>query len=274
MQNKYWIWLSRLIDTVSLNSLKKLLEFYKSPEKIWNLSKYDLIRHGLSFFEASQVKNIIYRQNLENYIFYIKKENINIISYQDQSYPEKLKNIPNWPLVIYCKGNKDILNRVSVGMVGCRLCSNYGKTVAQDLAYKLAKKDIVVISGLARGIDTWSHIGCLRAGGKTIAVLGSGIDNIYPPENKAIFEQIVENNGAVISEYIVGTKPLAKNFPRRNRIISGLANGIVLVEAKKRSGSLITVDYALEQGKEVFAVPRQYNAGKFDWNKRIIKTRC
>lgn len=262
-KNKYWIWLSRLTDTVKLDTLKHLLNIYGKPEIIWKLSKKDLIKQGVNLQEIVQIQSIVYRQNIENYMFYMQKEKIDIINFQEEAYPKKLRNISNWPIVLYCKGNKEILNDISIGIVGCRLCSNYGKMVAQKLAYQLAKENIIIVSGLARGIDTWSHIGCLKAKGKTIAVLGSGIDKMYPPENKGVFQKIIENGGAIISEYPVGTEPVARNFPRRNRLISGLTEGIVLVEAKRRSGSLITVDYALEQGKDVYAVPRKHKSSKF-----------
>lgn len=251
----YWIWLSRLINTVKLSSIHKLLNIYKLPERIWKLTKDELINLKINRVEIEQILKMEYRQNIENYFYYMKKEKIQIITYYDEYYPEKLKNIEDAPIVIYAKGNIKILNKIAIGIVGCRLCSEYGKKISEEFAYNLSKKDIVIISGLARGIDTWAHIGCIKAKGETIAVLGSGIDMMYPPENKGIFEKIVETGGVIISEYIVGTKPEPNNFPKRNRIISGLSDGVLLIEAKKRSGSLITVDLALEQGKNVYAIP-------------------
>ena len=131
----------------------------------------------------------------------------------------------------------------------------YGKNIANNMAYNLSVNNINIISGLARGIDTCSHIGCLKANGTTIAVVGCGLDRVYPEENKSLFENIIKSGGAIVSEYVIGTKPLAKNFPRRNRIISGLSNGVIVIEAKEKSGTLITADFALEQGKDVYAVP-------------------
>ena len=140
-------------------------------------------------------------------------------------------------------------------MIWSRNCSSYGERAAKDFAYNLAKEDICIVSGLAKGIDSFSHIGALNAKGKTIAVLGSGLDNVYPKENMKLVEEIIKNNGLVISEYPLGTKPLKYHFPARNRIISGLSDSILVVEARKNSGTNITVDFALEEGKDVFVIP-------------------
>ena len=178
------------------------------------------------------------------------------IIYQAQNeYPEKLNNIYSSPARLYLVGDESILNKPSVAIIGCRDASDYGKKVAFNFAYELAKEGFVVISGLARGIDTYAHLGAVKAGGKTIAVLGSGLKHIYPSENKKLCNEIVKNSGAIITEYEPHTKPLPMNFPSRNRIISGLSNGVLVVEAKQKSGTLITVDYALDQGKDVFVIP-------------------
>lgn len=181
-----------------------------------------------------------------------------IIKITDNNYPQKLKNIQNPPMQLYVLGDETILNNFGLAIIGCRQYSDYGKKVAKELSFKLAKQGINIISGMARGIDSFAHISCLSAGGKTIAVLGSGFNNIYPKENLELFKEIIKNGGAVITEYSPDTRPLGTNFPIRNRIISGLSDGIIVVEARRQSGTLITVDYALEQGKDVFAVPRQY----------------
>lgn len=171
-------------------------------------------------------------------------------------YPERLRNIADPPKELYCLGNLDLLNyKNNIAMIGSRNCSSYGERAAKDFAYNLAKEDICIVSGLAKGIDSFSHIGALNANGRTIAVLGSGLDNIYPKENIKLVEEIVKNNGLVISEYPLGTKPLKYHFPARNRIISGLSDGVLVVEARKNSGTNITVDFALEQGKDVFVIP-------------------
>ena len=178
------------------------------------------------------------------------------INMNSRYYPERLKNIDDAPKELYCLGNLELLNyKNNIAMIGSRNCSSYGERAAKDFAYNLAKEDICIVSGLAKGIDSFSHIGALNAKGKTIAVLGSGLDNIYPKENIKLVEEIINNNGLVISEYPLGTKPLKYHFPARNRIISGLSDSILVVEARKNSGTNITVDFALEQGKDVFVIP-------------------
>lgn len=197
--------------------------------------------------------------------------NIHEVNIIDNDYPKLLKEIYNPPVKIFLLGNKDILNKISVSIVGSRECSTYGKRMSQKIAYELSKKNINIVSGLARGIDTNAHIGCLKANGKTIAVLGSGFDNLYPPENKKLANKIIELGGAIITEFPIGTKPLARNFPKRNRIISGLSKVIIVVEAMKKSGTFITVDYALEQERDVYAVPGNLNQMTSHGTNELIK---
>lgn len=178
------------------------------------------------------------------------------INMNSKCYPERLRNIDDPPKELYCLGNLELLNyKNNIAMIGSRNCSSYGERAAKDFAYNLAKEDICIISGLAKGIDSFSHIGALNAKGKTIAVLGSGLDNIYPKENMKLVEEIIKNNGLVISEYPLGTKPIKYHFPARNRIISGLSDSILVIEARRNSGTNITVDFALEQGKDIFVIP-------------------
>lgn len=165
-------------------------------------------------------------------------------------------NILNPPKKLYVMGDETILNEFGLGIVGSRRASKYGIDIAKSLAYGLSKKGANIISGMALGIDTAAHRGALIAKGKTIAVLGSGFNNIYPKENTKLFWEIINSGGAVVSEYEPNMSPSPKNFPERNRIISGLSHGVIIAEASEKSGSLITADFALEQGKEVFAVPR------------------
>ena len=251
---KYWIWLSR-IEGLNPKFLNNLIEKYNNPKIIWNKTKDELIEDGIKEKYANEIINSSYRQNLDKYMNYMKQNNIETITIKDKNYPDKLKVIYDPPIVLYIKGNSNILNENSMAIVGCRLCTKYGANIAKKLAYNLSLNNINVISGLARGIDSFAHKGSLLGKGKTIAVVGCGLDRVYPNENIELFNEIIKNNGAIISEYIIGTKPLAKNFPMRNRIISGLANGLIVVEAKEKSGTLITVDFALEQGKNIYAVP-------------------
>ena len=178
------------------------------------------------------------------------------VNMNSRYYPERLRNIDDPPKELYCLGNLELLNyKNNIAMIGSRNCSSYGERAAKDFSYNLAKEGICIVSGLAKGIDSFSHIGALNAKGKTIAVLGSGLDNIYPKENIKLVEEIIKNNGLVISEYPLGTKPLKYHFPARNRIISGLSDSVLVVEARRNSGTNITIDFALEQGKDVFVIP-------------------
>lgn len=185
----------------------------------------------------------------------MKKNNIDIISIEDKQYPNILKEIYDPPICLYIRGNKEILNNKSISIVGCRKATDYGRKVARDFAYNISKQDINIISGLAIGIDSEAHLGAVEANKKTIAVLGNGLDTIYPKENINLSQKILDSGGTIISEYPLGTKPKKENFPARNRIISGMSSGLLVVEAKEKSGTLITVDFALEQGRDVFVIP-------------------
>ena len=173
----------------------------------------------------------------------------------DKEYPKNLLNIYEPPKSLYVLGDEKILNNFGIGIVGTRTMTEYGEKITKAISYGLAKRGINIISGMANGVDSAAHIGAISAKGKTIAVLGSGFDNIYPKSNIKLFLEIIKSGGAVITEYERDIKPCPENFPRRNRIISGMSQGILVTEAAERSGSLITADLALEQGKDVFAVP-------------------
>ncbi|MBR3674201.1 MAG: DNA-processing protein DprA [Clostridia bacterium] len=270
-QYKYWIWFSR-IEKLSSRKKEMLLIQYNLPEKIYNLDKFELTHiEFLNYEEVEDVLNNKYRENLEEYSKYMKKNNIQLITMFENEYPERLKNIYDKPVLLYVVGNTELLKRNSVAIVGSRNCSEYGKSISRKIAYDLAKQNICVISGLAKGIDKYSHIGALDATGKTIAVIGSGLDNIYPYENKNLYERIIKNDGLIVTEYVIGTKPCKINFPARNRIISGLSDAIVVVEAGLRSGALITADFGLEQGKEIFAIPGNINSLNSQGTNELIK---
>lgn len=241
-----------------LGSIRKqiLLKRYKTPEKIYTLKKEEILQ--IKGFDEILAENIICKENRENVkreIDFMQKENIKILTIEDKAYPQILKTIYDYPVSIYIKGNEKILNMPAIGIVGCRESTSYGKKVAQYFAYHLSKRNISIISGLAKGIDSQSHIGAIKAKGITIGVIGNGLDMVYPKENQYLYDKIIEENGAIISEYPIGTKPEKMNFPARNRIISGMSKGILVIEAKKKSGTLITVDFALEQGRNVYVVP-------------------
>ena len=179
---------------------------------------------------------------------------IEIINKTDENYPKKLLQIKNPPKQLYVEGNSDLLNQTSIAIVGSRKATEYGKKYATIFAKKLAKAGISIVSGMATGIDSIAHIYSMKEDGKTIAVLGSGFNNIYPKENYYLYQKILQNRGCVITEYPPETEVDMANFPRRNRMISGLSIGVLVVEARKRSGSTITAKYAIQQKKEVFFV--------------------
>lgn len=188
-----------------------------------------------------------------------------IINKEDKLFPDKLKRIKPEVTKIYVKGDPEILNDFGLAVIGSRNSSKEGERITEELVRKLVKYNINIISGLALGIDTKSHISCITNGGKTIAVIGSGFDYVYPKENKGLFKRIIETGGAIVSEYPPNTRARPENFPKRNRIVSGLAAGVLMIEGKYRSGTTITAGYALKQGKPVFCLPHsvynQYGVG-------------
>ena len=193
------------------------------------------------------------------------------ITINNLQYPFWLSQIISAPNKIYVLGNKEILREKCIAVVGSRECSKYGAKVCKDLSYNLAKRNIITVSGLAKGIDGYCHKGTICAKGRTIAVVAHGLDMIYPKENRELAKKIIEYGGAIVSEYEVGTPALKQNFPARNRIISGLSEATVIIEAEKRSGSLITANFALEQGREVFAVPGNIYSNNSIGTNELIK---
>jgi DNA processing protein len=243
----------------------KLVAHFGSPVKVFSASISELTavcrlrRESLSALGDEGRKNIQVLANDE--IKQAAEKNITIIAWDDPLYPSLLKNIHDPPVVLYVLGDPELLNCRGVGIVGSRAATHYGRSIAEKMANSLSRQGFTIISGMALGIDTAAHKGTLAAQGKTIAVLGCGLDIIYPPSNHNLYEDIA-STGAVVSEYPLGTIPDNFRFPARNRIISGLSLGVVVVEAAKRSGSLITASHALEQGREVFAVPGRIDSVK------------
>lgn len=199
------------------------------------------------------------------------KYNITKITKENLNYPQILKEINSSPKQLYIIGNTELLRKKSVAIVGTRNCTKYGANTAEKLAYNLSNQNIIIVSGLARGIDKYAHIGALKAGGKTIAVVAHGLDMIYPSENRELAKNILYTGGTIISEYKVGTKPLKENFPARNRIISGISVATIIVEAEEKSGSLITANFALEQGRSLYAVPGSIYSKSSIGTNRLIK---
>lgn len=194
-----------------------------------------------------------------------------IIKIKDKKYPDNLKGISKPPKQLYVLGNESILNEKSIAIIGSRVCTDEGKKLAEYFAKELSKNGICIISGMAKGIDTSAHIGALKAGGKTIAVLGAGFNHIFPKENKELFSEIIKNDGAVIAEYSENVKPKAEGFAQRNRIVSGLSMGVLIIEAKHRSGTAITANFARSQGRKIFCIPHSLEQKEGIGTNRQIK---
>ena len=267
---EYWIWISSLQGLGAVKAMA-LLQLYKAPSTIYFMTEQEL--KEINFLTAKNIKEILdiqKRERVATIHSLMVKHNIKLLNIFDDRYPNNLKQIYDPPIALYYKGKFQI-NDFTIAIVGSRRTTNYGAHSAKTLSYQLALRGIQIVSGLARGIDRIAHEGCLDASGKTIAVLGCGLDSIYPPENKGLFEKIIKSEGLILSEYPPGMPPLQHNFPARNRIISGISSGVLVVEAARRSGSLITVSYALEQGREVFAVPGNIDSAYSNGTNHLIK---
>ena len=230
------------------------------------------IKNLQKFFSSTNICNdiLLARTNCISYMETLKSQGIDVVTIEDEAYPEMLRNISNAPFLLYAKGEINLLKEFCIAAVGARAASPYGKQVAFKFGQELASQEVVTVSGMARGIDTEVHKGTLAANGKTIAVLGSGINIIYPKDNTGLYREIVKK-GLVISEFAPGCPPEPGNFPMRNRIISGLSYGVLVIEARLRSGALITADFALEQGRDVFAIPGPITSQNSEGTNNLIK---
>ena len=278
-EKKYWIWFS-LIPNLGSKKKEMLLKRYKSPKIIYYLKEKELLSvQGIGEKIIKDILDEKIKRKVKEHMKYMVENDIDIFSIYDKEYPFILKEIYDAPISLYYKGDKNILKNPAIGIVGCREATKYGESVAKYFAYHFAKRKYNVISGLAKGIDSYAHIGAICAQmeerktnlGKTIAILGNGLNSIYPQENKKLAKQILDKGGGILSEYPLGTKPNKMNFPARNRIISGMSKGILVVEAKEKSGTLITVDFALEQGRDVFVVPGNINSKNSVGTNRLIQ---
>ena len=253
MDQRYWLGFNR-IKGIGATRFRRLLDAFGDLETAWNASPAALRDAGL---DRRAIENLVASRtqvNLDDELRRLEQSGAHLITWDDPGYPRNLLNIAQPPPVLYVKGALLPADEWAVALVGTRHASAYGREVARELASGLAASGVTVVSGLARGVDVSAHRAALEAGGRTIAVLGSGVDNIYPPEHAGVAESVAQA-GAVISDYALGTPPEGANFPPRNRIISGLSKGVVIVEAGEVSGALITADFAAEQGRDVFAVP-------------------
>ena len=265
----YWLGLTR-IGGLGVRGAHRLIEHFASPRAAYMASLTELESCGIPAHVAQAVFAQAGLKDAEKEIEAASKARCQLFAYDHPDYPPLLRQIPDPPLVLYVRGDVRVLSQHALAIVGTRRPSAYGSQVAHKLARDLAERQMVIVSGLARGIDSCAHRGALEGKGKTVAVQGRGMDAIYPSENRKLAEKIVES-GAVISEFPFGTGPTPENFPIRNRIISGLALGVVVVEAAEYSGSLITARLALEQNREVFAVPGNITTAQSFGPNHLIK---
>ena len=269
-EKKYWVWLSSVPGVGSKSSMN-LIRYFGSAENVYQCSYSELIASGL--IREQTVKSISEHRNIEDideYLKIVKENGIKVYTIHDNEYPENLKNIYDPPPVLYVKGELIKEDALAVGIVGSRKASDYGLKAAQRIASRLAELGITIVSGMALGIDSAAHKGALMSKGRTIAVFGCGLKHVYPISNYNLSNEILKS-GALISEYPFDTEAFPAQFPARNRIISGMSLGVIVVEAGEKSGSLITADFALEQGREVFAVPGNISSPTSRGTNTLIK---
>lgn len=265
----YWIGFNK-VRGIGPARLRALLDFFGSIEAAWHAPEDALHDVGLDRRSLANLLEARSKLDLAAELDRVQRAGIAVLTWEDSWYPERLRAINDPPPVLYVRGELRPEDDWAVAMVGTRRASAYGREAARMLAADLARAGVTLISGLATGIDTQVHRAAIEAGGRTIAVLGSGVDIIYPWENSKLAAEIVQH-GALISEYPLGTKPEASNFPPRNRIISGLSRGVVVVEAGEQSGALITADFAADQGRDVFAVPGSIFARNSQGTNKLIR---
>jgi DNA processing protein len=250
--------------------VRALLDHFGQLGTAWHADAAELRRAGLDRRALNNLLKLRNQLDLDAELERLFQQNVTVLTWNDPDYPSHLLQIPDPPPVLYMRGQLTPDDEWALGVVGTRRASAYGKMVTERLVTDLAVNHVTIVSGLARGIDGEAHRAALKVGGRTIAVLGCGLDLIYPPEHRGLAQEILEN-GAILSEYPLGTRPEASNFPPRNRIISGLSLGVLVVEAGSRSGALITADYAADQGRDVFAVPGNLFARSSVGTNRLIQ---
>ena len=267
---KAWIALS-LVKGIGENRLRALVDAFGSPQEVFRSSLSGLMEKGsLSRSVAEEIVRFNDESLVDQHLKLMEKHDVRLMTFGDEDYPQNLRQLSHAPPMIYIKGEIRQEDRLAVAVIGSRKATSYGRLMAQKLVSGLATSGITIVSGMARGVDTVAHRAALDSGGRTIAVLGSGLDVIYPPENHSLMEEIV-SRGAVLSEFPMGTEPLGGNFPARNRVISGLSLGVVAVEAGQKSGVFSTVRWAADQGRDVFAVPGSVFSGLSTGTNILIK---
>ena len=266
---KYWVGFN-LIKGIGAVRMQALINHFDDLESAWSATPAELAGAGLSLKLIERIVQARMQVDLEKVWARIESQGIKILTWKDEAYPGRLKEIEQPPPVLYVRGDYLPDDLFAVAIVGTRRVTAYGRQITEELASYLASNGITVVSGLARGVDAIAHQAALKAGGRSIAVLGSGVDKIYPPEHRQFAEQMM-SQGAIVSDYAPGTPPDASNFPPRNRIISGLSLAVVVVEAGETSGALITAEFAAEQGREIFAVPGSILAPQSKGTNKLIQ---
>jgi DNA processing protein len=266
---KYWIGFN-LIKGIGAVRMQGLIAYFGDMQSAWDADPAALAQAGLGAKVIERVLSARETVNLDQVWEKIAAQGIKILTWGDEEYPGRLKEIDQPPPVLYVRGDYLQDDLFAVAIVGTRKVTAYGRQVTEEIVSFLAANGMTVISGLARGVDAIAHQTALKAGGRTIGILGSGVDKIYPPEHRGLADQMMQR-GAIISDYAVGTPPDASNFPPRNRIISGLSLAVVVIEAAETSGALITAEFAAEQGREVFAVPGSILAPQSKGTNKLIQ---
>jgi DNA processing protein len=266
----YWVALS-LIPGVGSVLFKRLIDAFSNPEAVFKAPCKELLRvEGVGEKVGREIQKGPSEKKVERELTLLQDVGGKILTFHDSLYPKRLKEIYDPPPLIYMRGELKERDDFALSIVGSRRTSPYGRWVTEKISQEIARQGVTIVSGMARGIDSVAHGGAISGGGRTLAVLGSGVDVVYPPENRSLYGQIMDH-GAVLSEFPMGSPPEGIHFPRRNRIISGLSIGVVVIQASDESGSLITADYALEQGREVFAIPGNVGADGSRGTNRLIK---
>ncbi len=269
-EDQHWIALNMVVG-IGKTLFYRLINRFNSAEAVLKASNRDLMQvEGIGKKTADQIREFDPNARIEREQVLLDRLNAGVLTLNSEGYPEILKTIYDPPPVLYYQGTIPNTFPVSIAVVGTRLASSYGKIVTQRLCSQLAQKGVTLISGMARGIDTQVHRTALDNGGKTVAVFGCGLDYTYPPENNKLREEIIAN-GCVLSEFPISTRPDRNNFPARNRVISGMSLGTLVIEAGEKSGALITADFSLEQGREVFAVPGNITSEQCRGTNNLIR---
>jgi len=267
---KYWLGFN-YVSGIGPAKIQALLGYFNTLEKAWNASDEQLRDIGFDIRAIQSLNEVRQNFDLDQYVRQVETSGVGVVTWGSPEYPELLREIPAAPPLIFLRGQLKPIDRWAVAVVGTRRLTAYGRQVTRDLVAGLVVNGITVVSGLARGIDAVAHRTALEDGGRTIAVMASGIDKVYPPEHRDLAREIVAGRGAIISDYPFGAEPESSHFPARNRLISGLSLGVIVIEAGERSGALITARFALEQNREVFAVPGNIHSPVSVGTNRLIQ---